>query len=86
MVYGNHRHIPCAAKEQIVTISAHILPRKISRITGVSTRTIRRVLSLSQKTGAVERIPLQRGRPRELNALDLAVCLSFLISVQTLTG
>lgn len=87
MAYGNRRHIPCAAKEQIVMISAHMPPRKISHVTGVSTRTIQRILSLSQKTGVVERIPLQRGRTRELSALDLSVFLSYLVSsIQTLTA
>ncbi|KIJ12496.1 hypothetical protein PAXINDRAFT_40221, partial [Paxillus involutus ATCC 200175] len=72
MPYGNRRHIPQAAKEQIVTMSAHMRPSQIAQATGISTRTIRRTKELWWKTGAVQRNPIQQGRPRKLNSLDLA--------------
>ena len=74
MPYGNRRHIPQAVKEQIITMSAHMHPSQIARATGISTRTIRRTNELWWKTGAVQRDPIQQGRPRKLNSLDLAVC------------
>lgn len=73
MPYGNRRHIPQAAKEQIVTMSAHMRPSQISRATGISTRTIRRTMELWWKTGAVQKNSIQQGRPRKLTALDIAV-------------
>jgi len=40
MPYGNRHHIPQAAKEQIVTMSACMRPGQIARATGISARTI----------------------------------------------
>ncbi|KAF9230601.1 hypothetical protein BU15DRAFT_26593, partial [Melanogaster broomeanus] len=69
--YGNHRHIARAAKEQIVTMSAHMRPSQIARATGISTRIIRRTMELWWKTAAVQRDPTQQGRPRKLTSLDI---------------
>lgn len=73
MPYGNRHHIPQAAKEQIVTMSARMHPSQIARATGISARTIRRTMELWWKTGAVQRHPIQQGRPRKLTSLDIAV-------------
>jgi transposase len=44
-----------SSKEQIVTMSAHMRPSQIARVTGISTRTIRRTKELWWKMGAVQR-------------------------------
>ncbi|KIK76398.1 hypothetical protein PAXRUDRAFT_99808, partial [Paxillus rubicundulus Ve08.2h10] len=72
MAYGNRRHIPQAAKEQIVTTSAHMKPNHISRVTGISARTTRRTMELRGRTGRVRNVPIAQGKNRNLTALDLA--------------
>ena len=76
-MHGNRRHIHHTTKEQIVTMSAHLRPSVIAHVTGISPRTVRRVLSLWGRTGDVIRTPIDAGRPRILNSLDIAVCLLF---------
>jgi len=44
-----------SSKEQIVTMSAHMRPSQIARVTGISTRTIRQTKELWWKMGAVQR-------------------------------
>ncbi|KIJ65310.1 hypothetical protein HYDPIDRAFT_88780 [Hydnomerulius pinastri MD-312] len=72
MVYRNRRHIPCAAKEQVVTMLAHMKPSQIACATGINARTIQRTMELWWKTGSVQRTPIEQGRKRKLNALDIA--------------
>jgi transposase len=67
------RHIPKAVKETLVTMSGHMLASEIETVTGITKRTVNRVLKLHQETGHVVRVPLERGRPRKLNALHIAV-------------
>ncbi|KAF8485265.1 hypothetical protein DFH94DRAFT_624763 [Russula ochroleuca] len=69
---GNRRHITPSVKQQLVTMSAYILPCEISHVTQISKRTVNRVLRLQRRTGSVLQRPLQAGRPRTLNGLDIA--------------
>ncbi|KAF8225460.1 hypothetical protein L208DRAFT_1408430 [Tricholoma matsutake] len=73
MAIGNCRYIHPAVNEQLFFMSCSLRSSKISRVTGVSERTVNRVLSLSRRTGSVARKPFPEGRPRVLNALDIAV-------------
>jgi transposase len=73
MAVGNRCHIHAAVKEQLVIMSAFMRPREIGHVMGISKRTVNRVLSLSRRTGSVVQKPIQEGRPRALNALDIAV-------------
>jgi hypothetical protein len=86
MAAGNRRHISADVKESLVFMSASMTPLQIQYATGINKRTVNRVLCLWRGTGCVVRKPLQAGRPRILNALDIAVsfslfmfsCLSFI--------
>jgi hypothetical protein len=73
IMVGNRRHITPSVKQQLVTMSAYILPCEISHVTQISKRTVNRVLWLQRRTGSVLQRPLQAGRPRTLNGLDIAV-------------
>lgn len=57
-------------------MSASMSTSEISRVLHISARAVRRVLHLWRTEGVVARTPLQVGRPRKLDALDLAVSLS----------
>ena len=50
---GNRRHIPEAAKQQWVTMSAHMKSSDIACVTHSNHRTINRALRLSRLTGSV---------------------------------
>ncbi|KAI0365358.1 hypothetical protein BV20DRAFT_938165 [Pilatotrama ljubarskyi] len=67
---GNRRHIPDEQKELILTMLAHLSPKKIADVTGISARTIRRVRQTYRETGQVSRKPLVNGRPRELTGVE----------------
>ncbi|KIJ96353.1 hypothetical protein K443DRAFT_682372 [Laccaria amethystina LaAM-08-1] len=67
---GNRRHIPKPVKEQLVYMSTRMRSSGIAHVTGISHRTVNRVLHPSRTTGSVIRVPYQAGRPRLLNALD----------------
>ena len=73
------RHIHKAIKEQLVVMSEHLESSNIARVTGISHRTVNRVIKLKRETGSVVRNPLVigPGRPRLLNGLDIAVSLLF---------
>ena len=73
MAVGNRRHISADVKYQLVAMSASLKPSEIQRLTGISKRTVNRVLNLHRRTGCVVKKPLQAGWPRILNALDIAV-------------
>ena len=73
MAVGNRRHISTDVKYQLVAMSASLKPSEIQRLTGISKRTVNHVLNLHRRTGCVVKKPLQAGRPRILNALDIAV-------------
>ncbi|OJA21097.1 hypothetical protein AZE42_10220 [Rhizopogon vesiculosus] len=62
----NRRHIPEAAKQRRVTVSAHKKSSDIARVTRSNHRTINRALRLSHLTGSVVQKPLQAGCPRQL--------------------
>ncbi|KAF8954278.1 hypothetical protein BDZ97DRAFT_1677231 [Flammula alnicola] len=72
MAIGNRRHISADVKRQLVYMSASLKPCEIAHITGISKRAINRLLELHRRTGCVVKKPLQSGRPRMLNALDIA--------------
>ncbi|KAH6890799.1 hypothetical protein BKA70DRAFT_1051571, partial [Coprinopsis sp. MPI-PUGE-AT-0042] len=61
-------HIPREVKEQIVTMSAWLKPAGIEQLTGISKRTVYRVLALVRDTSDVVR----PGLPRTLNSLHVA--------------
>ena len=68
------RHIHEAVKEQLVVMAGHLKSSDISRVTGISHRTVNRVIKLKRDTGSVVACnPLVTGRPRLLNGLDIAV-------------
>ena len=72
---SNYRYIPPEQKQLLVTM--HIRGTSITNIeksTGINARTIRRVLKLWKDTGRVIRQPLEPGRPRVLNSLEVEVC------------
>ncbi|KAF9228894.1 hypothetical protein BS17DRAFT_690481 [Gyrodon lividus] len=73
MPYGNCRHIPQAAKEQIIVMSTHMKASRIAEVTGISARTVRRTLNLWWKTGGVtaQQSLNKPGRPQKLNSLDI---------------
>ena len=73
MAMGNRQHISADVKYQLVAMSASLKPSEIQRLTGISKHTVNRVLNLHWCTGCVVKKPLQAGRPRILNALDIAV-------------
>ena len=76
------RHIHKAVKEQLVVMSGHLQSSNISQVTGISHRTVNRVIKLQRETGSVVHKPLVigPGRPRLLNGLDVAVSLLFPLS------
>jgi len=78
MAIGNRRHINADVKCQLVAMSASLKPNEIQQHTGISKRTVNHVLNLHWRTGCVVKKPLQAGRPRILNALDIAVSLNLL--------
>ncbi|RXW12687.1 hypothetical protein EST38_g13170 [Candolleomyces aberdarensis] len=69
---GNRRHITKEVKQLVVVMSMYLRSRQIAEITGISRRTVNRVLGLYRTTGSVVRVPLQPGRPRVLNSLHVA--------------
>ena len=75
MVIGTRRHIPVAAKEQLITMSNHLTTSVIATATHINVSTVNRVRRLHRETGWVERKALIVGRPRVLNALDVVVSL-----------
>jgi transposase len=79
IMVGNRRHIPEAAKQQWVTMSAHMKSSDIAHVTHSNHRTINCALRLSRLTGSVIQKPLQAGRPRQLTAHDVAVSHNLLL-------
>ena len=79
LVNMTRRYIHKAVKEQLVVMSGHLKSSNISKATGISHRTVNRVIKLQQETGSVVHKPLVigPGRPRLLNGLDIAVSFPF---------
>ena len=50
---SNRRHIHKAVKEQLVFMAARMKSRTIAHVTGVSQRTVNRVIRLKRLTGLV---------------------------------
>ncbi|KZP17418.1 hypothetical protein FIBSPDRAFT_667968, partial [Athelia psychrophila] len=69
---GNRVFVSRERKELIVSLADKYKTDEIANICHVSSRTVQRVLELWRKHGDVVREPLQAGRPRELDYLDLA--------------
>ncbi|KAF8153094.1 hypothetical protein B0H34DRAFT_662937 [Crassisporium funariophilum] len=67
---SNRRHIHKAVKEQLVFMAARMKSCAIAHVTGVSQRTVNRVIRLKRLTGSVVRVPFAAGRPRLLNGID----------------
>lgn len=84
MARSNRRHIPSAIKEHLVTMSMYLGSKNIEQATGISRRTVNRVLKLHRTTGSVVRAPLQAGRERVLNSLHVAVGTRYILSGQHL--
>ena len=55
------RYIHKAVKEQLVVMSGHLKSSNISKATGISHRTVNRVIKLQQATGSVVHKPLVIG-------------------------
>jgi len=73
MALGNRRHISVDVKWQLLAMSASMTPLEIEKATGIRKRTVNRVLEMFRMTGCVVKKPLQTGRPRILNGLDVSV-------------
>jgi hypothetical protein len=78
MAMGNRQHINADVKHQLVAMSASLKLSEIQHLTGISKHMVNHVLNLHPCTGCVVKKPLQAGRPRILNALDIAVSLNLL--------
>lgn len=74
---GNYTYISPEIKQLMVSLSDRYKTREIADICQVSPCTVRRVLRLWRSRGEVVRVPIVQGRPRELDALDLAVSGQF---------
>jgi hypothetical protein len=75
---GNRRHIPVDQKKLVVIMASNKKPKEIKEIadaTGISVRTVQRILEKWRTTGNCVKIPLELGRPRILTALDVDVSL-----------
>ncbi|KAJ7870636.1 hypothetical protein B0H14DRAFT_2345581 [Mycena olivaceomarginata] len=71
---GNRRHIPVDQKKLVVIMASNKKPKEIKEIadaTGISVRTVQRILEKWRTTGNCVKIPLELGRPRILTALDV---------------
>ncbi|KAK7041106.1 hypothetical protein R3P38DRAFT_346857 [Favolaschia claudopus] len=68
---GNRRHIPKEQKDLIVVMAHHKSATEIADETGISLRTVQRVLRKWRQTGSTVRIPIELGRPRILTALEV---------------
>ena len=72
---SNRRHIHKAVKEQLVSMAARMKSRTIAHVTGVSQRTVNRVIRLKRLTGLFIRVPFAAGRPRLLNGIDASMSI-----------
>jgi transposase len=71
---GNYRYIPDAQKQLILTMSLRgTATKEIATATGVSPRTISRILRLWKTTGQTAKHSLDKGRPRALTSLEVSV-------------
>lgn len=70
---GNRRYIHPAQKELLVTMSTHMKTSEIEAVTGISQRTVQRVLRIWSNTGQVVCKPNDAGRPRKLDDIDVLV-------------
>lgn len=75
---SNFRVIPLAQKELICRLSLTLEPHRIAYHTGISARTVRRILRLWRLTGKAYKMALQMGRPRALTGFDISVGAAFL--------
>ncbi len=75
------RHIPKAVKEIALHMSLTVqLPdKKIREYTGISIGTLKRLRQTFRQTGTTVRTPICDGRPRQLDALDVQVCIATLL-------
>ncbi|KAI0028380.1 hypothetical protein K488DRAFT_7231, partial [Vararia minispora EC-137] len=69
---GNRRHIDEATKHDIVILAAQVGCLWTAQLLGIGRSTVFRIVRLAHSTGNVVRKPIIAGRPRLLNALDLA--------------
>ncbi|KAL4247973.1 Homedomain-like superfamily protein, partial [Pleurotus pulmonarius] len=67
---GNYRFIHPEQKKLIITMSATMTPTQISKHTGISTRTIYRILEKWRHLRTVTLGSTAVGRPRELTHYD----------------
>lgn len=74
MAAGNFRYIPEEQKKLVLTMSLRGMPTKdIASATGITARTIRRLLSRWKSTGETVKHPIDTGRPRVLTGLEICV-------------
>ncbi|CAE6531488.1 unnamed protein product [Rhizoctonia solani] len=65
-------HIDPAVKRLLVTMRQRTSAEHIYDLTDISVRTVQRTMQTYRETGNVVRKPVVTGRPRALNALDIA--------------
>jgi transposase len=70
---GNRRYISPDQKALITVMSAHLSSTDISEVTGISRRTVQRVIRLWKTTSKMVRKPLLGGRPLALNTVEIMV-------------
>ncbi|KAI0691759.1 hypothetical protein BC835DRAFT_1278930 [Cytidiella melzeri] len=75
---GNRRHIPPEHKELVITMAATLSVRSIAHATGISERTVRRILQTWRETGEVCQRPYVDGRPRLLSMFNFLVLESLI--------
>jgi transposase len=80
---SNYRYISPDTKKAVVVLSLTLKPVEIARLVGIHANTVRNIIKLWTTTGQVTRMNAQRGRPRELDNLELAVSSFFLLSHST---
>lgn len=84
-IMGNYRFIHPEQKKLIVIMSATLSPSQISKHTGISKRTIYRVLEKWRQFGVVTLGTGAVGRPRELTHYDIDVRNHYFAFCFTLT-
>jgi hypothetical protein len=74
----NRRFIPRSVKLMLLRMSVHLSARELAQISGVSTRTLRRICRLWCTTGNVTKENILCGRQRVLHPMDLEVCTHYI--------
>ncbi|KZV59348.1 hypothetical protein PENSPDRAFT_552953, partial [Peniophora sp. CONT] len=76
---GNRRHLDDAIKCDIVMLTAQIGPTLTAEYLEVGESTVYKVCRRARLDGAVSDQTIPRGRPRQLDALDMAYLESLIV-------